>query len=220
MGGMRSVAAPCCARLPACTALPSRGQAGRAAQSVAVRCRARPGRPFLRRLPPCLPPPARLRDARRPRAPARLPRRAALCRAAQLPDGQASVEARPEKELTSEIQAIIRQITASVTFLPLLDEPCSFDLLVRLSARCGCAPRTRASTDAAAPCPPTAELSRPSRPPCRPHGAGLHRHRRQRAGGVGGERPKVHRQVGGSEAALVYDKDPQGRRGRLVPRRG
>jgi len=29
-----------------------------------------------------------------------------------------------------EIQAIIRQITASVTFLPLLDEPCSFDLLI------------------------------------------------------------------------------------------
>lgn len=26
--------------------------------------------------------------------------------------------------------AIIRQITASVTFLPLIDEPCSFDLLV------------------------------------------------------------------------------------------
>ena len=34
------------------------------------------------------------------------------------------------KEITSEIQAIIRQVTASVTFLPLLDEPCSFDLLV------------------------------------------------------------------------------------------
>jgi len=29
-----------------------------------------------------------------------------------------------------EIQAIIRQITASVTFLPLLNEPCCFDLLV------------------------------------------------------------------------------------------
>lgn len=29
-----------------------------------------------------------------------------------------------------EIQAIIRQITASVTFLPLLEEPCSFELLV------------------------------------------------------------------------------------------
>merc|ERR1719161_586289 len=29
-----------------------------------------------------------------------------------------------------DIQAIIRQITASVTFLPLLDEPCTFDLLI------------------------------------------------------------------------------------------
>ena len=28
------------------------------------------------------------------------------------------------KEISKEIQAIIRQITASVTFLPLLDEPC------------------------------------------------------------------------------------------------
>lgn len=27
-------------------------------------------------------------------------------------------------EISKEIQAIIRQITASVTFLPLLDEPC------------------------------------------------------------------------------------------------
>ena len=35
-----------------------------------------------------------------------------------------------EKEITKEIQAIIRQITASVTFLPLLGEPCFFDLLV------------------------------------------------------------------------------------------
>lgn len=35
-----------------------------------------------------------------------------------------------QKEITSEIHAIIRQITASVTFLPLLDEPCTFDLLV------------------------------------------------------------------------------------------
>mmetsp|Transcript_338 Transcript_338/g.570 ORF Transcript_338/g.570 Transcript_338/m.570 type:complete len:243 (+) Transcript_338:137-865(+) len=34
------------------------------------------------------------------------------------------------KEIHNEIQAIIRQITASVTFLPLLNEPCSFDLLV------------------------------------------------------------------------------------------
>lgn len=35
-----------------------------------------------------------------------------------------------EKEITGEIQAIIRQITASVTFLPLIEEACTFDLLV------------------------------------------------------------------------------------------
>ena len=35
-----------------------------------------------------------------------------------------------EKNIMEEIQAIIRQITASVTFLPLLNEPCTFDLLV------------------------------------------------------------------------------------------
>lgn len=35
-----------------------------------------------------------------------------------------------DKEITKEIQAILRQITASVTFLPLLSEPCYFDLLV------------------------------------------------------------------------------------------
>eukprot|EP00850_Spirogloea_muscicola_P000789 SM000003S11034 [mRNA] locus=s3:542820:544629:+ [translate_table: standard] len=34
-----------------------------------------------------------------------------------------------DKEITNEIQAIIRQITASVTFLPLLEEACTFDLL-------------------------------------------------------------------------------------------
>lgn len=34
------------------------------------------------------------------------------------------------KDITAEIQAIIRQITASVTFLPLLNEPCAFDLLI------------------------------------------------------------------------------------------
>ena len=34
------------------------------------------------------------------------------------------------KEITSEIQAIIRQITACVTFLPLLNESCSFDILI------------------------------------------------------------------------------------------
>mmetsp|Transcript_41678 Transcript_41678/g.88794 ORF Transcript_41678/g.88794 Transcript_41678/m.88794 type:complete len:234 (+) Transcript_41678:155-856(+) len=37
------------------------------------------------------------------------------------------------REVHDEIQAIIRQITASVTFLPLLNEPCSFDLLIYTS---------------------------------------------------------------------------------------
>eukprot|EP00188_Purpureofilum_apyrenoidigerum_P004782 Plantae.Rhodophyta-Purpureofilum_apyrenoidigerum.ctg5669.p1 GENE.Plantae.Rhodophyta-Purpureofilum_apyrenoidigerum.ctg5669~~Plantae.Rhodophyta-Purpureofilum_apyrenoidigerum.ctg5669.p1 ORF type:complete len:203 (+),score=49.43 Plantae.Rhodophyta-Purpureofilum_apyrenoidigerum.ctg5669:139-747(+) len=37
---------------------------------------------------------------------------------------------RSQKDIMTEIQAIIRQITASVTFLPLLDEPCTFDMLV------------------------------------------------------------------------------------------
>ncbi len=38
------------------------------------------------------------------------------------------------KEIQGEIQALIRQITASVTFLPLLDEPCAFDLLAYTDA--------------------------------------------------------------------------------------
>jgi len=35
-----------------------------------------------------------------------------------------------EKDIMNEIQAVIRQITASVTFLPLLNDACTFDLLV------------------------------------------------------------------------------------------
>lgn len=35
-----------------------------------------------------------------------------------------------EKEIHQEIQAIIRQITASVTFLPVIEEKCSFNILV------------------------------------------------------------------------------------------
>ena len=46
------------------------------------------------------------------------------------PNSQQVVGKKSIKEIHGEIQAIIRQITASVTFLPLLDEPCSFDLLV------------------------------------------------------------------------------------------
>lgn len=35
-----------------------------------------------------------------------------------------------EKEIHQEIQAIVRQITASVTFLPMIEEKCSFNILV------------------------------------------------------------------------------------------
>eukprot|EP00127_Corallochytrium_limacisporum_P000599 Clim_evm14s21 gene=Clim_evmTU14s21 len=42
----------------------------------------------------------------------------------------ASILDRSEKDIQKDIQALIRQITASVTFLPLLDEPCAFDLLI------------------------------------------------------------------------------------------
>ncbi|OMJ29734.1 Mitotic spindle checkpoint component mad2 [Smittium culicis] len=34
------------------------------------------------------------------------------------------------KQINSEIQAIIRQITASVTFLPIIEEKCTFNILI------------------------------------------------------------------------------------------
>lgn len=37
---------------------------------------------------------------------------------------------KPRKQLNAEIGAIMRQITSSVSFLPLLEDRCSFDLLV------------------------------------------------------------------------------------------
>jgi len=43
---------------------------------------------------------------------------------------------KPEKQIQGEIQAIMRQITASVTFLPLLEEECTFDLLVYAKKEC------------------------------------------------------------------------------------
>ena len=43
--------------------------------------------------------------------------------------GQGEEKVKAKKVIMGEIQALIRQITASVTFLPILDEPCTFDLL-------------------------------------------------------------------------------------------
>merc|ERR1712083_567892 len=46
-------------------------------------------------------------------------------------DGDAVEKAvKDEKKIKSEIRDVIRQITASVTFLPLLDCLCSFDILI------------------------------------------------------------------------------------------
>ena len=44
-------------------------------------------------------------------------------------DNDCEDQQKRERRTLQEIQAIIRQITASVTFLPLLDETCSIDLL-------------------------------------------------------------------------------------------
>lgn len=56
-------------------------------------------------------------------------------------DGEAGAAAagggkapKEEKAVTAEIQAIIRQITASITFLPLLEDACTFDLIFYVSA--------------------------------------------------------------------------------------
>jgi mitotic spindle assembly checkpoint protein MAD2 len=43
---------------------------------------------------------------------------------------ESKIVAKEDKDIAKEIGAIIRQITSSVSFLPLLDEPCTFDLLV------------------------------------------------------------------------------------------
>ena len=45
-------------------------------------------------------------------------------------DSESISRDKSEKEIMREIQAIIRQITSSVSFLPMLECPCSFDLLV------------------------------------------------------------------------------------------
>jgi mitotic spindle assembly checkpoint protein MAD2 len=43
---------------------------------------------------------------------------------------KSTTKQKDENEVKKEIQGVIRQITASVTFLPLLEAPCSFDILV------------------------------------------------------------------------------------------
>ncbi|MFH4977561.1 hypothetical protein AB6A40_004270 [Gnathostoma spinigerum] len=45
-------------------------------------------------------------------------------------EGKNSVKEKDEKKIQQEISNVIRQITASVTFLPLLEQHCSFDVLI------------------------------------------------------------------------------------------
>ncbi|PAV63641.1 hypothetical protein WR25_05804 [Diploscapter pachys] len=45
-------------------------------------------------------------------------------------EGPNSTRQKDEKKIRQEMSDVIRQITASVTFLPLLEEPCSFDVLI------------------------------------------------------------------------------------------
>ena len=49
-------------------------------------------------------------------------------------DEAAGPPEKTEKEIQSEIQALYRQITASVTFLPQLDGNCTFNVLVYADA--------------------------------------------------------------------------------------
>ncbi|XP_062898303.1 mitotic spindle assembly checkpoint protein MAD2A [Mobula hypostoma] len=44
--------------------------------------------------------------------------------------GYSQAREKSEKAIQDEIRSVIRQITATVTFLPLLDTACSFDLLI------------------------------------------------------------------------------------------
>lgn len=45
-------------------------------------------------------------------------------------DGESKPKQKTQGDIVKEIQSIIRQIVSSVTFLPLLSEPCTFDMLV------------------------------------------------------------------------------------------
>jgi mitotic spindle assembly checkpoint protein MAD2 len=41
-----------------------------------------------------------------------------------------------DEHIRGEVQALMRQLTASVSFMPVIEEPCAFDLLVYASAEC------------------------------------------------------------------------------------
>src|SRR5579862_7516191 len=64
-------------------------------------------------------------------------RKSRVCPLRMIADDSTNRESLPEKtesEIHAEIQAIIRQITASVTFLPMLEGRCTFNVLVYADA--------------------------------------------------------------------------------------
>ena len=58
-----------------------------------------------------------------------------------------SVSTKAEKEINGEIQAIIRQITASVSFLPIIQSQCTFEMLI-YTAKDAAVPATWKESDA------------------------------------------------------------------------
>jgi hypothetical protein len=134
-----------------------------------------------------------------------------------------------EAQVTSEIQAIIRQITASVTFLPLLQDKCEAppQRAARHAARAACTWALARPAPAAPWCamlssvPSLHQASIPSgvlswfcdcrltrfaaAAPLRRHDrrAGLHGQGEHGAPGLGGKRPALHRQRSRREAARL-----------------
>ncbi|KAG9394175.1 Mitotic spindle checkpoin protein MAD2 [Carpediemonas membranifera] len=49
---------------------------------------------------------------------------------AQAEDDEDATSDKPLKEIQKEIQAVVRQITTSSTFLPIIEVPCSFDIIL------------------------------------------------------------------------------------------
>ena len=125
-----------------------------------------------------------------------------------------------EKEITKEISAIIRQITSSVSFLPLLDQPCQ--LRYHLTHERSAVDSTLSLLEPAIVC---------SRSCCsllfvvvlrccrHVRFADLHSSGSGDSLSVGGERPEVHPALQRSEAAIVHHQDSQDRDQRRIQSR-
>ena len=113
------------------------------------------------------------------------------------------------KEIMKEIQAIIRQITASVTFLPLLDEPCAPPTLPPGPPSMDSqhynlkSPWTYTRFPSPLSCASHSRRRRLLRSP------GVYQRRLVSPDQLGRERPEVHQQLRDREVTLFYDHRPQ-----------